>query len=260
MFVFTLGEVITVLGSNPYASRRIPASHRGRVGGISSVVHSVFSSVTQYLISFMLIITASNYRLIWTIFMICGLAAVAYNLFVSYAQGGNAYEMLVSGNMKRVSAEQYGEGFKISTHKEAKEYRVWKGFAIGGFCALFTLLAGVFMGANQARVNSVFQKGNSWGVGFGLGVIACFLLSGWSVLPFFYLNASGVAISYFVSCAFAIIPVAATGGMYIAGAYGRRNKNVRQQELADRAARAEANKPKKINYGGLPGTKPKKRK
>lgn len=76
MFVFTLGEVITVLGSNPYASRRIPASHRGRVGGISSVVHSVFSSVTQYLISFMLIVTASNYRLIWTIFMICGLAAV----------------------------------------------------------------------------------------------------------------------------------------------------------------------------------------
>ena len=76
MFVFTLGEVITVLGSNPYASRRIPASHRGRVGGISSVVHSVFSSITQYLISFMLIVTASNYRLIWTIFMICGLAAV----------------------------------------------------------------------------------------------------------------------------------------------------------------------------------------
>ena len=199
-----------------------------------------------------------NKKLAWSI--VCGLAAVAYNLFVSYAQGGNAYEMLVSGNMKRVSAEQYGEGFKISTHKEAKEYRVWKGFAIGGFCALFTLLAGVFMGANQARVNSVFQKGNSWGVGFGLGVIACFLLSGWSVLPFFYLNASGVAISYFVSCAFALIPVAATGGMYIAGAYGRRNKNVRQQELADRAARAEANKPKKINYGGLPGTKPKKRK
>ena len=76
MFVFTLGEVITVLGSNPYASRRIPASHRGRVGGISSVVHSVFSSITQYLISFMLIATNSNYRLIWTVFIICGLAAV----------------------------------------------------------------------------------------------------------------------------------------------------------------------------------------
>ena len=75
MFVFTLGEVISVLGSNPYASRRVPASHRGRVGGVSSVVHSVFSSLTQYLISFMLIATQSNYKLIWLVFIICGLAA-----------------------------------------------------------------------------------------------------------------------------------------------------------------------------------------
>lgn len=79
MFVFTLGEVITVLGYNPYTSRRVPASHRGRIGGISSVVHSIFSSVTQYLISFMLILTESNYRLLWLFFVGLGLlAAVAY--------------------------------------------------------------------------------------------------------------------------------------------------------------------------------------
>lgn len=75
MFVFTLGEVVTVLGNNPYTSRRIPASHRGRVGGISSVVYSIFSSATQYLISFMLIWTGSNYKLLWLVFGICGLVA-----------------------------------------------------------------------------------------------------------------------------------------------------------------------------------------
>ena len=75
MFVFTLGEVVTVLGSNPYLSRRVPASHRGRVGGVSSVLHSIFSSATQYLISFMLIWTGSNYKLLWLIFGACGLAA-----------------------------------------------------------------------------------------------------------------------------------------------------------------------------------------
>ena len=75
MFVFTLGEVVTVLGSNPYASRRIPASHRGRVGGISSVIHSVFSSLTQYLISFLLILTNSNYKTLWTVFILCGLVS-----------------------------------------------------------------------------------------------------------------------------------------------------------------------------------------
>ena len=79
MFVFTLGEVVTVLGSNPYNSRRVPASHRGRIGGISSVVYSLFSSLTQYLISFLLMVTNSNYRLIWTVFIICGLVgAVLY--------------------------------------------------------------------------------------------------------------------------------------------------------------------------------------
>ena len=79
MFVFTLGEVITVLGHNPYNSRRIPASHRGRVGGISSVVYSIFSSLTQYLISGILFLSNSNYRLIWTVFILCGLcAAVLY--------------------------------------------------------------------------------------------------------------------------------------------------------------------------------------
>ncbi len=82
MFVFTLGEVITVLGSNPYASRRVPASHRGRIGGISSVVHSIFSSLTQYLISFMLIITGSNYSLLWMVFMGCGLVAAVLYCFM----------------------------------------------------------------------------------------------------------------------------------------------------------------------------------
>ena len=79
MFIFTLGEVVTVLGSNPYTSRRVPASHRGRVGGISSVVYSIFSSLTQYLISFMLILTESNYQLLWLVFVGFGLlSSVAY--------------------------------------------------------------------------------------------------------------------------------------------------------------------------------------
>ena len=82
MFVFTVGEVVTVLGTNPYTSRRVPASHRGRIGGISSVVHSVCSSLTQYLISFMLIAMGSNYPLLWSIFALCGLVASALYLLM----------------------------------------------------------------------------------------------------------------------------------------------------------------------------------
>ena len=87
------------------------------------------------------------------------------------------------------------------------------------------------------------------------------LLSGWSVMLFAFLNIGGVAVSYYWSCLFALIPILVCGFFYIAGAYGKRARSIKAQEEADRAAAAAAvAKPKKINYGGLPGTKPKKRK
>jgi len=82
MFIFTLGEVVSVLGANPYSSRRIPASHRGRVGGINTVVHSIFSSLTQFLISFMLILTQSNYQTLWLIFVALGLLTAVVYIFL----------------------------------------------------------------------------------------------------------------------------------------------------------------------------------
>ena len=77
MFVYTLGEVVTVLGYNPYASRRIPASHRGRIGGLSSVMQSIVQSVTQYSISFVLMAADGNYRLLWMSFIGFGIAIIA---------------------------------------------------------------------------------------------------------------------------------------------------------------------------------------
>ena len=201
----------------------------------------------------------NNTKLTWT--LVCIIVAGGYNALVTYAQGGNAYEMLVSGNMKRVSAEKYGEGYKISSHKEAKEYRAWKGFVMGGYAALFPIIVGIVFGCKADIINQgLNQETTGLSTGFGIFVIISFLLSGWSILPLFYLNASGHAVSYFLSCVFGIIPIAVTGAMYIVGAYGKRNKNLRKQALADQIAQAQETKEKKINYGGLPGTKPKKRK
>ncbi|MBQ8308290.1 MAG: hypothetical protein IJX96_00480 [Clostridia bacterium] len=193
-------------------------------------------------------------KLAWT--LVCAIAAAAYNGLVTYAQGGTAYENLVSGNLKRTSMDDYGGGYRISSHKYAKEYRAWKGFAIGAFIGVYTLIVGIIFGCNQAAIDGQALQST----GMAVVVIVCFLISGWSVLPIYYMNASGMAVSYFLSCLFAIVPVIVTGAFYIIGAYGRRNKAIKAQELADRAAAAEANKVKKINYGGLPGTKPKKRK
>lgn len=37
MVIFTVGEILTTLGSYPYLTRRIPASHRGRISSVSSL-------------------------------------------------------------------------------------------------------------------------------------------------------------------------------------------------------------------------------
>ena len=191
--------------------------------------------------------------LTWT--LVCGIGGVAYDALVSWANGGSHYEMLVSGNVKRISAEQMGEGYRISSHKEAKEYRVWKGFAIGAFAAIWSLIFGLVFGCNQAEINSGDMR-----KGLAVLVLLGFLLSGWSILPFYYLNAVGKTVNYFWTLPFALIPIVITGAFYIIGAYSRRNKRLREQAIAARAAEAEANREKKINYGALPGTKPKKRK
>ena len=52
---------------------------------------------------------------------VCMVAAAAYNGLICYAHGGSHYEMLVSGNIKRATTDMYGNEYKISSHKEAKE-------------------------------------------------------------------------------------------------------------------------------------------
>ncbi len=195
----------------------------------------------------------NNTSLIWTI--VCGVGALAYTALISWAMGGQGYEMLVSGNIKRTASDAKGMSYKMSGHKEWKEYRDWKGFAIGGFLAILPIVTAIIFGCNQAAINAGLKGG-----ALSIVVLAAFLLSGWSILPFYYMNMTGGSVSYFLSGLLGLLPVIVAGGFYIAGAYARRNKSVRQQEMADRAAANKANQEKKINYGALPGTKPKKHK
>lgn len=204
-------------------------------------------------------ITWDNKKLTWTI--VCILGGAVYNAFLAYQQGGVGYEMLVSGNLKRMSSMGSESTYKISTHKEAKEYRVWKGFLIGAFISVFCFLTGIIFGCNQAAIDAhMADNTQTLSKGLATFVLLGFLFSGCSILPLYYLNGQGVYVSYFYSLLFALIPIIITGVMYIIGAYGRRNKALRMQELADRESEAQTIKAKKINYGGIPGTKPRKRK
>ena len=204
-------------------------------------------------------------RLMWLI--IAAVLAAAYNGMVAFANGGRGYEMLVSGNMKRMSAERLGSQIKISVHKEVEEYRDWKGFVCGAVIAVFTVLFGILMEANATAVNEalvmmtkpVEEGAQAGSQSAAILLLVCLLLSGWSLLPFAFANMTGAAVSYMYSCLFGLIPILVTGILYIVGAYAKRAKAIKAQMAADAASKAQTEKPKKINYGGLPGTKPKKR-
>lgn len=43
MLVFTWGEIFSTVAEGPYVSTRIPASHRGRINGLMSVVYTAFT-------------------------------------------------------------------------------------------------------------------------------------------------------------------------------------------------------------------------
>lgn len=192
------------------------------------------------------------------------LVALVYHGFISYANGGTGYEMLVSGNMKRMTSGN----MKISSHKEEKEYRPWRGVAASALISLFVVAAGILMGANQSIIDPAMANAKDdidMSTGMVVLVFIIFLLSGWTVMPFFFTNMvatiNGTAtISYYWSCLFALLPLIVGGVFYVIGAYGKRAKAIKAQELADKASKEQVEKPKKINYGGLPGTKPKKRK
>ncbi len=204
-------------------------------------------------------------KIAWTV--VCIFLATAYAGFMAYAHGSAAYDMLVTGNLKRISVAGATEGYKMSGHIYAKEYRAWKGFGMAAFMTVIPLVCGIIFGAKQDTVDYTLARivaGEDEGL--GVGMFIALLIAGWSLLPFFISNAQtvaagGVGISYYYSCFFALLPLLVAGGMYIVGAYAKRAKTLRQQQIADRAEReAKENREKKINYGGLPGTKPKKRK
>ena len=164
--------------------------------------------------------------------------------------------------MKRISAEKYGSAYKISSHSYVKEYRIWKGFVMGAIVCALTVVFAIIFGANQAKIDLVFSgegdfvNDKTLGVLYLIGIFIC----GWAILPFACAINAGYIVSYYLAILLALLPILVFGGFYIAGAYAKRNKNIRAQEAADRAAALAASKPKKINYGGLPGTKPRKKK
>lgn len=83
MFIFTVGEIVNMLGLSPFMSRRVPASHRGRINSYRNISFFVGGAIGRVLIGW--ILEATNYALTFISITILGLITVlivAYNYYL----------------------------------------------------------------------------------------------------------------------------------------------------------------------------------
>ncbi len=78
MTILTWGEIFTMTSDSPYLSRRIPASHRGRLNGIVTVARIVITSLSQLAIGWVYAGGGSGYA--WIVIMAAGAATIAVSL------------------------------------------------------------------------------------------------------------------------------------------------------------------------------------
>ncbi len=74
MAVFTMGEILSTLGTSPYLSKRLPASHRGRFTSIHNICISVTSSMGNAIVGKVLLLY--SFREAWALVFFVGMALV----------------------------------------------------------------------------------------------------------------------------------------------------------------------------------------
>ncbi len=75
MLVFTLGEVINTIANAAYFSRRVPASHRGRISSTLGIIAAIVGSIAQ--VTFGFIVDLLPYQMCWLIIISLGLLALS---------------------------------------------------------------------------------------------------------------------------------------------------------------------------------------
>ncbi|MBR0416432.1 MAG: MFS transporter [Firmicutes bacterium] len=74
IFVFTLGEILNTLASSPFLTRRIPASHRGRIMSVMGVSVSMGGALLRNLVGS--VYDKSGSRIAWALVLALGLGEI----------------------------------------------------------------------------------------------------------------------------------------------------------------------------------------
>lgn len=81
MVIFTFGEVFTTIGQKPYLSKRVPASHRGRITGLSIILTQAAEPLFQKLMGYL--IGAIGLIGCWMFVSVIGVVVVAIFIVLS---------------------------------------------------------------------------------------------------------------------------------------------------------------------------------
>lgn len=108
MFFFTVGEIVNMLGSSPFMSRRVPASHRGRVNSFRHISYFVGSALGRVIMGW--ILEATDYSVTFAAIATLGIMTtgiVGYNYFLDKRIFPKLYEKKVSSGNNGISLEEY---------------------------------------------------------------------------------------------------------------------------------------------------------
>jgi len=82
IFIFTIGEIFETLGKQPYISRRVPASHRGRLTSLAMIIGSLIGSFSQRGVG--LLIDNQGMVFAWYVILVLGIVCIGGLLMLGY--------------------------------------------------------------------------------------------------------------------------------------------------------------------------------
>lgn len=98
MVIMTVGEILNVLASMPFMTRRVPASHRGRISSINSIFYTIFYAVGNkglgYLVDTMPIVQ------VWKVVGGIGLFAITLGIILGHVDK-TEYPLFYSKNKNK---------------------------------------------------------------------------------------------------------------------------------------------------------------
>lgn len=80
--IFTFGEIIKTLASNPYLTKRVPASHRGRILSIIMVFSALIAGIAQKGVG--RIFDSAGSFVAWSLVLGVGILTIALEFWLSY--------------------------------------------------------------------------------------------------------------------------------------------------------------------------------